>query len=46
VPVDGLVRPPTIDDAPFLAHELHVLTVHDMWRPTRPGLDERRPWSV
>ena len=46
VPVDGLVRPPAVDDAPLLAHELHVLAVHDVRRPARPGLDERRPWSI
>ena len=46
VPVDGLVRPPAIDDAPFLPHERHLLPVHDVWCPAGPRLDERRSRRV
>jgi hypothetical protein len=46
VPVDGLLRPPAVDDSPLLTHERHLLTVHDARRRTRPRLDERRPRRI
>ncbi len=46
VPVDGLVRPPAVDDAPFLAHQRHLLAVHDMRCAAWSRLDERRPGCV
>ena len=45
-PVDRLLRPPAVDDPPFLTDECHLLAVHDSWRPARARLDERRSGSV
>jgi hypothetical protein len=41
VPVDGLVRPPAVDDTPLLAHERHLLAIDDVRCPARAGLDQR-----
>ena len=46
VPVDGLVRPPAIDDAPLLPHERHLLTIHDVRGSSGRGLEERRARRV
>ena len=46
VPIDRLVRPPAIDDAPLLAHQRHLFTIHDVRRPTRRRLDQRRPRGI
>ena len=46
VPVDGLVRPPAVDDAPLLPHERDLLAIHDVRCPTRSRLDQRRTWRV
>ena len=46
VAVDGLVRPPAVDDTPLLAHERDVLAVDNVRRPARRCLHERRAWSI
>ena len=45
-PVDGLLRPPAVDDPPLLAHERHPLPVDPARRPVEPRLDERQPRVV
>src|SRR5262245_26365484 len=40
--VDGLVRPPAVDDAPFLADGRDALPVHRLRDPVAVRLDERR----
>jgi len=45
-PVDRLLRPPAIDNAPLLAYQRHLLAVHHPRRPARPCLHERRPRRV
>jgi hypothetical protein len=35
VAVDGLVRPPAVDDTPLLTHERHLLAIHDARRCPR-----------
>ena len=44
--VDGLFRPPAVDDPPLLPDERHTLTVDTLRRPTRVCFDERRPRVV
>jgi hypothetical protein len=40
-PVDRLLSPPAIDDAPLLPHERDLLPVHAPRRPVDMRLDER-----
>src|ERR1700749_4007027 len=41
-PVDGLVRPPAVDDPPFLAHALDAPAVHPLRDAVAVRFDERR----
>src|SRR5439155_23274475 len=45
-PVNGLLGPPAIDDAPFLTDERDRPAVDLPRRPVETRLDERRPGSV
>ena len=45
-PVDRVLRPPAVDDPPFLAQERHRLPVDAHRHADRARLDERRPWRV
>lgn len=38
--VDGLLRPPAVDDAPLLADQLDRKAIDEMWRPVGLRLDE------
>ena len=42
-PIDGILRPPAVDDAPLLADEGHALAVHAGRGTVDPGLDEGGP---
>ena len=44
--VDGLVRPPAVDDPPFLADARDALPVHAVRDPVAVRLDERRAGRV
>ena len=44
--VDGLLRPPAVDDPPLLPDERHALAVDTLRRPTRVCFDERGPGVV
>src|SRR3989442_3454731 len=41
-PADRLLRPPVVDDAPFLADERDRTAIHFARRPVEARLDERR----
>src|SRR3954470_15356415 len=43
---DGILRPPAVDDAPFLPDERDGSVVHLERPPVRVGLDARRPRRV
>ena len=45
-PVHGLVGPPAIDHAPFLAHERDVLPVDAARQPVGMRLDQRGSWAI
>jgi len=40
-PVNRLLRPPAVDDAPFLTDERDLLPVHGAWRTVEVRLHER-----
>ena len=44
--VDRLLRPPAVDDAPFLAHDRDRLAVDAHRRPVQRRLDQRRPRRI
>src|SRR5262249_13392869 len=45
-PVDRLLGPPAVYDAPFLAHHRDARPVDCPWDAVEVGLDERRPRGV
>src|SRR5687768_2751223 len=40
--MDRVLRPPAVDDSPFLADERDPLPIHSTRRPVSPDLDDRR----
>src|SRR3954467_12344639 len=41
-PIDRLLRPPAVDDTPFLTHEGDLLTIHAPRRPIDMRLNQGR----